>query len=337
MTSNFVKPIFEHTPNGDLVLRRSRWRCVPTLPRTFIDILNNEFLRLESKYYDCLPDMSRAKTLLLGSDYSGESSNAHYIVYSFLLSSLESWAEWEQKRLIVRRQHLSDFRRMSFKQLSDGQRKRALLPFLEAANTLEGLSFSIVLNKRCKSIFADSPPLDLSNPQFAAYRKWKIGPLEKAFFILHVIGLLLGGLAVPGQNVLWFTDEDNIAANDDRIRELTNLFAWISSMYLTFTLGHCRCGTSRCDDGSRQIEDFLAIPDIIAGALAEQMEVKVTDPPEFENIFWMQRGDLAAKTRRITWWFSNSGQPLKRLVCFVDPSKDGNGHKLSWIHFYNQE
>jgi hypothetical protein len=34
--------------------------------------------------------------------------------------------------------------------------------------------------------------------------------------------------------------------------------------------GRIRCGTMKCDNGSLQIEDFVAIPDLIAGALSEQ-------------------------------------------------------------------
>ncbi|MCX5637151.1 MAG: hypothetical protein NTX52_05595 [Planctomycetota bacterium] len=318
-------------------MRRGGWRAVPTHEKTFTGLLNNEFLCLNANYPRCLPEFEDAGTLLLGSDYSGEHSEAPYMVYSFLMTSLESWANWEPIRLCVRQIYLRDSRRMSYKRLSDGQRRKALIPLLEAANTLRGLSFSIALNKQCVSVFAASPPLDLNNPQFAAYQKWKPAVLDKAFFVLHVFGVLLAGLASAGQNVMWFTDEDSIAANDDRVRELTQLFAWISSQYLTFTLGHCRCGTSRCDNGSGQIEDFLAIPDLIAGALSEQLELKSTDPAELSNVFWMSRGDFSDKTRKITWWLSDSEQPLKRFVCVVDPTTDGKGHMLNWFHFHDQK
>ena len=263
--------------------------------------------------------------------------SAPYLVLSFLMTSLESWSEWEPRRLQVRREYFSDSRRMSFKRLGDTQRRRAVVPLLCAANHLCGLSFSIAINKKCESIFAAPSPLDLSNPDFAAYRKWKPAVLEKAFLALHVLGVLLGGLASPGQDVMWFTDEDSIAANDDRVRELTQLFGWISSQYLAFDLGHCRCGTSRCDDGNRQIEDFLAIPDMIAGALSEQMQLRTTDPACLSNIFWMHRGDFSDKTRQITWWFSDSDRSLKRVLCIVDPTTDGKGHLMSWFHFHNQE
>jgi hypothetical protein len=310
-------------------VNRKNWKSVEAPERTFTGLLNAEFSRLDAKYEGCLPDLRSARTLLLGSDYSGESADSSHLVLSFLMTSLESWSEWEPRRLQVRREYLSDLRRMSF--------RRARAPFLCAANHLHGLSFSIAMNKKCASTFAARPPLDLSNPDFAVYRKWKPAVLEKAFLTLHILGVLLGGLAAPEQDVMWFTDEDNIAANDDRVRELTQLLGWISSQYLAFDLGHCRCGTSRCDDGTRQIEDFLAIPDIIAGALAEQMQHRSTDPVCWSNIFWMHRGDFSDKTRQITWWFSDSDSPLRRLLCIVDPRADGTGNLMSWFHFQNQK
>ena len=313
------------------------WHSVPAPEGTFSGLLDAEFARLDGKYPNLLPDLRSASTILLGSDYSGESPDRPYVVFSFLMTSLASWERWELERRRVRDTHLSDLRRMSFKRLTDGQRRRALRPLLEAADELQGLSFSIAVSKRCDTVFAASPPLDLSNPEFAVYRKWKPAVLEKAFFVVHVLGVLLGGLATLGQDVIWFTDEDNIAANDDRVRELTQLFAWIGSQYLEFDLGHLRCGTSRSDDGSRQIEDYLAIPDLIAGALAEQMRLTKLNEHEASGIFWMHRSDFSDKTRSITWWFSCAGPPLRRLFCVVDPSSDGSGHLLSWHHFHDQE
>ncbi len=318
-------------------MRNAVWHSVPAPGRTFTGLLNAELSFLDAKYRHFLPDLRSASTLLLGSDYSGESSDSPHLVFSFLMTSLESWARWEPERLRVRNAHLSDLRRMSFKRLTDGQRRRALRPFLEAANDLEGLSLSIAVSKQCDTVFAARPPLDLSNPEFAAYRKWKPAVLEKAFFVLHVLGVLLGGLAGRGQNVMCFTDEDSIAANADRLRELTQLFAWISSQYVEFDLGHLRCGTGKSDDGTRQIEDYLAIPDLIAGALAEQMLLRRSDQDETSNIFWLLRGDFSNKTQEITWWFSDARRSLKRLFCTVDPSSNGIGHLLSWIHFHDQE
>jgi hypothetical protein len=310
----------------------TRWSPVSVSEKSVIGFLNARLSRLAAEHPGSLPDLRSARTLLIGSDYSGESHDSRHLVFSFLLTTLDSWADWESERVQVRRAHLSNARRMSFKGLNDGQRRRAMGPMLLAANRLSGLSLSVALNKD-ESIFNARPPLDLKNPEFTAYRQWKPAVLDKAFVALHILGLLLGGLATQGQDVVWFTDEDNIAPNDQRVRELTQLFAWVVSPYLSFNLGHLRCGTSRCDDGSRQIEDFLAIPDLVAGALSEQMRLQAADRAQGAGIFWIHRGDFTDKSRDITWWLSDARQPLNRLFVLVDPSADQLGHVVSLYHF----
>lgn len=314
----------------------SIWKTIAAPSRSFMGLLNDELSRLGANYENSLPDLRSGSTLLLGSDYSGEHDGPPYLVFSFLMTTLESWAEWEPKRQLARQLHLKDSRRMSFKQLRDKMRQHALGPLLEAANCLNGLSLTIAVNKKCPSFFADPNPLDLSNPDFAPYTKWKPAVLEKAFFTVHVLGLLLAGLAAPNQSVLWFTDEDSIAANDERLRELTQLFAWVSTSYLEFGMGHLRCGTSKSDDGSRQIEDFLAIPDLAAGAINEQMSAKLNDPVKLHDVFWIRNGSLSDKTNEIAWWLAGSTHPLKRLLCVVEPNGNSDGHTVSWFHFYNQ-
>ncbi len=151
-------------------MNRSIWSPSPIRKGTLFGTLNYELSRLDRTYEDILPDFSDAKTLLIGSDYSGESFNAPYVVFSFLLTSLESWARWESYRLQIRKKFFSDSRRMSFKKLSDRQRSQALPYFLEAANSLDGLLISVALNKKCNPIFDNKPPIDLSNPDFKAGR-----------------------------------------------------------------------------------------------------------------------------------------------------------------------
>ena len=311
------------------------WNPVPVPQRTVFDILNRDLQELQNSNADSLPNLRGAHTLLLGSDYSGESSHSPYMVYSFLLVSLDAWQGWEVQRIAIREAFFSDSRRMSFKRLNDVQRQKALVPLLQAADTLEGLSFTVAMNKSSESIFP-SPPLDLSNPDFSAFAKWKRSILEKAFLATHFLSFLMSGLCRPGQDVLWFTDEDSIAANDQRVIELTRLFGWISSLYLSFSMGHCRCGTSRCDNGTMQIEDFLSVPDLIAGAISEQLEVKRNDPKELSTVFWVNRPDQTDKSNIINWWLADSTKQLKRLLCIVDPSKGGKGHLISWYHFHDR-
>lgn len=312
------------------------WRCVAAPPRTVFSILNQDLVNLSRKHAWSLPDLRDAPALLLGSDYSGETRDSQYMVYSFLVTNSAAWGEWEPLRLKVREQLLGDSRRMAFKRLSDERRWQALGPFLSAADRLGGLSFSVAINKKCGSLFAGDAPLDLGNPDFACFRKWKPAVIEKACVVVNFLGFLLGGLAADGQDVFWFTDEDSIGANDERVGELTRLFAWGASSHLGFSLGHCRCGTARCDNGTGQIEDLLAIPDLVAGAVAEQMKLRGNDPPGMPAAFWLRRGDYSAKTSAISWWFGRSQEALKRLFCVLDPGQDGRGGIVSWFHFHDR-
>src|SRR4029077_12260677 len=107
------------------------------------------------------------------------------------------------------------------------------------------------------------------------------------------------------------------------------LLAHISSHYLTHDMGDLRCGTTECDDGSRLIEDFVSVPDLIAGALSEVL----SNNPEMENDPTVMGSirtleALSLKTRMILAWFKDNTQPLKRIVCVFDPSRT-NSAKLT--------
>ena len=312
------------------------WQSVAVIERSVFSIINQDILKLQKNQLYSLPNFRKAPALLIGSDYSGESSDYPYTVYSFLLMSNSEWAKWEPRRVEIRQKYLSDFRRMSFKNLNDIHRKMALLPLLDIANSIDGISFSVAIHKQAVSLFDGPFPLDLGNKDFAMFRKWKKSVLEKAFTAIHFIGFLLAGFCKEGQDIYWFTDEDNIAANNQRISELTKLFAWVSDNYLTFSLGRCYCGTSRCDNGSMQIEDLLAIPDLIAGAISEQLKLRASDPKEIPDSFFIFRPDYTEKSSIISWWFSTCNKPLKRLLFVIDPSKDHKHHLVSFYHFHSQ-
>lgn len=178
----------------------------------------------------------------------------------------------------------------------------------------------------------------MGNPNFKEFKEWKRSALEKAFRVVHILSLLSSGLLRENHNFYWFTDQNSIAANSNRVIQLSKLFGWIISMYLTFNIGHIKCGTTNCDDETRIIEDLAAIPDIIAGAVCEQMNLTEKDHSNLSNtVFYLHRGDLKEKTSKITWWFSDTNSFLKRHLCIVDIAPHSKEQRISWFHFYNQK
>jgi hypothetical protein len=308
------------------------WRSVRVGQRTVFDILNMEFSRKPA----ATPSFEGCTSLLIGSDYSGESNEAPYRVYSFLIVGDKAWTAWEPKRLLLRQQLMPDNRRMSYKKLGERYRREFLRPILEAADELEGLSISLAINKGAPSLFSPAGPLDLTNPDFALFHSWKPEVLEKAFTVLHVIGFLLAGLGQRHQNVFWYTDQDEIAANLGMLTALTKALVWISSGYIDFDLGHFRCGTTSCDNGNCQIEDFVSVPDLIAGALSEQFRSSSSLGTRADDVLWLTGSGMKDKAQSILFWYATRQKQLKKHVVVIDPTSSGRSHKVSWFNLTHE-
>ena len=299
-------------------------------------IIDEEIAKMLKQNPASMPDLRQAQTLLITSDYSGSHAGSKYQVLSFLITSLNDFQKWEPERRKIRAKYLPDYRRMSFKGLNDIQKQKTLKPFLTSAEIMSGLVFTVAIETNIKTLFEGKSPLNLDNPDFLMFKSWKPKVLENAFRTVHFLSFLLSGIASPLQNVLWFSDEDEIAANPERIRQLTNLFAWVGSSYLDFALGHLRCGTTKSDDGSKQIEDLAAIPDLVAGAISEQINLEPVVLPEKPKIFWLHRGDYSEKTSFISWWLTDTDKPLKRIFCSIDSVENSESTKVSLFHFFNR-
>ena len=195
----------------------SLWRSQVRENGSIFSLLNANIEQMTSLNPSCLPDFSSSSNIIVASDYSGEHADSGYMVFSFIIADLEKLQSWDEQRIKVRQEVLFDNRRMAFKNLRDKQRMNALEPFLSAANNLSGFSFTLAIDTKIDSLFNTNLPLDLSNPDFVNFQSWTRGTLEKAGVIVHFLSFLLAGLLHPNQNLIWITDEDSIAANDDRL------------------------------------------------------------------------------------------------------------------------
>jgi hypothetical protein len=276
--------------------------------------LGNVLRQLEIADVELLPDLSSHRSLILTSDYSGQHKTATHESFSFLVAGMESCAQWNEERQRVRDTFLTDNRRMSYKALNDRQRRLALLPFLSAANRIPGLLTTALVNKRVSRRFKVTAEDRNQFPSPIA--GWPHQVLQKLTFVAHLGALLIAGLSSTGQDVLWFTDNDDFVANDQRAIDLTPLLGGIISGYIGHDLGHFRFGTMKCDAGDLQIEDLTAIPDLIAGAACEI-------PLHFVNLTHTAikvplRDHVSAKGLTILDWMGCRHMPLKRLLILID-------------------
>lgn len=295
------------------------WKALDREDLGFLNTLSGVFASAQRRDPHCLPNLHEADCLFVASDYSGEHQNASYQTLSFLIADIVACARWVQIWKPSRERLLPDRRRMAYKSLNDRLRAHALLPLLETADRLPGLLATFAFSRSIRSMFTADGRLETSQLEFAPLRKFSAPLAEKFMRVVHVLSVLLAGLSAPGQDVLWVTDEDSIAANPDRVRHLCDALAFASSQCLSHDLQHLRVATSKQDSGDLSLEDLLAIPDLAAGALSLSMDLMFGKRGAPPTGFWLPPSqNVSGKTRRILDWFSDNTQPLRRFVIVID-------------------
>jgi len=170
---------------------------------------------------------------------------------------------------------------------------------------------AVAVNKRTGSLLDPASAIDESN-LFTPVRHWKKSSLEELFRVVALVSLLIAGLSRPGQNILWVSDEDAILANEARMREVPQLVGGMMSNLLDHTLGHLRYTTTHYDSGQGHLEDLVAIPDLVAGALLSYLQCDGA----------LNGGPVSLDERAnpIMWWLTNITSISSRIM-IVDKSK----------------
>lgn len=276
---------------------------------------------------DCITDLRASPTLIVTSDYSGQQKGSLHEVYAFLIVGSQGWNEWESARLELRRTFRVGRRRVSFKGLTDVRKRRMLSCFLSAADKLPGLCVALVVQRSIQSLFTKKGSLDFNSPELIEFAHYNAHVFERLLRVIHFVSFFLAGLSQPGQDVLWFTDQDDIAANDERVCELTRIWANVFGHYLQHNLRHLRCGTTKCDNGTLQIEDLASIPDLVSGALGELLNRYSTAGCKLNGrlIVPAPQG-LSRKSGDICKWLAYGDARLNRVVFFIEEM--ANTHDL---------
>jgi hypothetical protein len=255
----------------------------------------------------------RGRTLMMVADFSGQHRAQMFDTYAFLVFDLEENSRWFYGQRLFR-EFILPVRRMSFKTMNDGSRRRALVPFLRLSETIEGWLVLFAVSKTGGSLF-DQADIDPDNRLLDA---WKPSVQERLLRILHLSSFLLSGLASPHQDVVWVIDEDEVAANAKQLTQLTTVFERISSNSLSHDLGHLRCATTRSDDGTIALEDLAAISDFGAGALSEIGTALIAERRfPVGSIATLLPNSLSWKSRIMATWLGSETGSLRRLTYVV--------------------
>lgn len=270
-----------------------------------------------------LPAMS-GDTISIFSDYSGEHKASGYDVISVLCADLSSSARWEMGRRFLRRQYLSDGRRLSFKALNDRLRRRILVPFLQCADQIDGLCLTVAFQKTLQNLFVDEPSLNDTRQEFGLGSAWKLRPLERTLRVAHLIGLLLGGLSKRGQNVYWISDQDQLFANAEKSNDLRLMLQAFTTYYVRHPLGELGIGTTELDEGDRQLEDLAAVADFAAGTVCECVNVaSQASGGRIPMGIAVELPTLSDKTDLLRRWLWSRAAALAKVAVVFEHAPDG--------------
>jgi hypothetical protein len=300
------------------MVREIVWRPLKRPELGLCNTISNIIYESEWRNPDLLTSVRRGNTLFLASDYSGDYKSVHYESISFLVVDLAFYWLWNEFRQKIRKEILKDNRRISFKKLNDDRRAKALVPLLRASNTLPGLLITFLIDKGV------IPQLSVGieeghESSVVPLSKWKRKSFEKLNRVGHLGAMLVGCMSAPRQDVIWITDEDEIAPNVTKLVEATNVIGHFLNHYCSHNMGRFQFGTTKSDNGSKEIEDLAALPDLAAGALAELLTMASDNQvlPQ-SQIHLPLPVCISRKTHAIVGWLADKPHPLKKLVVYVD-------------------
>jgi hypothetical protein len=299
--------------------RDDRWRALGRAEYDLATAVSDRISEAGSSIEECVRSLRASPTLIMLSDYGGAHKGARFEVISFLVTTPRGASTFWAGRQRLRQGQLGTERRMSYKALGDKVRLKCLPAYLDVADHLTGLLISFCIDKNAAYRLSEEYQTATA---FGKLAPWAPRAFRKLTTIGHLAGIVVQGLRSDGQDLVWITDEDEIAPNPDKHAEATQIFGHLLSSYCTGPMGHFRFGTTASDPGDLHIEDLASVPDLAAGCLNELLTYMYPHPdsPAVERLFVPTGGGTPAKSRTIAAWLAGSASPLTKLNVVVDES-----------------
>jgi len=256
--------------------------------------------------------------LMFGSDYSGDHAKSPFRIYGFLVADEDRSPQWPARCHAVREKYLKDGRRMSFKNMNDVQRRRALIPFLEAAEYFEGHVVVVAVTKQLGKMSTTPTSMQVWQDVHGLQARWDLRAFEQMARAAHFFSMFLSTWSSPGMDVTWITDDDSIVANAGRLDDVHQFAARLSGVFVPHQLGVFAMNTVSFDGKARGFEDFVAIPDLAAGMIGEALSVKRSQETGRPNEYGAE--ELSVKSDVIADWFWHRSGPLKKICILISPA-----------------
>lgn len=268
-----------------------------------------------------LASLRQSDNLLVASDYGGSHSGALYDAVSFLVTTRDAVPAFDSARRSVRSGPLGGQRRMSYKTLGDGVRFHSLPGFLDALNSLPGVLVTFAVDK--KAVYRVAEPQGQASI-IGDLSVWKSRSFARLTMIAHLAGIVVEGVRSDGQDVLWISDQDEIAPNQEKHAEAARMLGRIISHYCSGPMGRFWFATTQSDLGDLLIEDLAAAPDLAAGCIQEVLAQWHSHPESASvaRVFMPPGGDFPGKLHPLASWLGADGA-LSKLSVVVDEGSVG--------------
>jgi hypothetical protein len=287
----------------------SRWSFVSSIPFVWLQKLYSQLPR--NKF----PILS-GPTLVACTDTSGAQRGSRYIVAGVLIVDIENSGNWNRDRMRIRNNFLRNNRRMSYKNMNDGQRRAALMPFLRAADDIRGLCFVMAFDKRLGNLCTCEGLYDRAKREGIIKGRWKASNFDQMMRMVQLVSSLLASVATRGQHIFWISDLDDCFSTELMKADTAAMMSSFTSQYIKHELGELGLGTTELDEGDRFEEDLAAIPDLAAGAVCDllnEMHQHFGMVPQIRTLV----PRLRPKTDAITSWFFDNRGSLIKLAGFA--------------------
>ncbi|HEY0758723.1 MAG TPA: hypothetical protein VGD59_05645 [Acidisarcina sp.] len=217
---------------------------------------------------------------------------------------------------------MANGRRMGFKNLNDSQRRRALIPFLEASEALDGHVVVVAINKNVTHISTHQDSVGVWKALHGFQARWDPRAFEQMVRVSHFFSLFLAAWSSLNINISWMTDEDDIVANAERLEDAHRFAARLSALHVPHRLGEFMMNTPAVMPDELMFEDFLAIPDLAAGMIGDILKAKATN--QFKTSLSLYDDQLLPdKSEIIADWFWHNAGTLKKMCVLIEQTQDG--------------
>lgn len=282
--------------------------------------LSDELARLEWREPDAYFDVRRSTELLVACDFAGSHGAADYESFAFLLGAISDTGLWIEARDRVREQFLVGRGEMSFKGLNDKRRQRALAPFLIAADLFPGNLIVVMISKAITRLF-DNPGDQVLFPELIVpVRNWNAKSFRRLLLIGTLGAVLVSGFAAPSQDLLWISDQDEIAPNPQKHDDAGHVLSHCLETYMPTFRGNFGFATTEANFRNFLTADAVAITDLAAGSLVDAFGACRSSG----SLWSRPSGFLSFKTRVILDWFAQAGHDLRRIVVTLDLEASGS-------------